>query len=85
MNGTARFPPDHAHQSWMRMSQRIDRDATKKIEILAPIRIVHSASAPARKYNRWALVRIHQMPRLVHPNPGGRDSFPSRDFSFCHF
>jgi hypothetical protein len=80
VNGTARFPPDHAHQSRMRMSERIDCDAPKKIEILAPIRIVHPASTAAREYDGRTFVRVHQMPRFVRANPDRRDGF-----SRCHF
>ena len=42
----SRLPAHHAHQSRMRISQRIHGDAREKIEIFASLRIVEVAAAP---------------------------------------
>src|SRR5580704_430997 len=40
VNRAARLAPDHTHQPRMRVPERVDRNATKKIEIFSALRIV---------------------------------------------
>src|SRR5208282_2870568 len=55
-----RLASHHAHQSRMRVPQRIHRDAAKKIQILSPMLIVEVAALPADEDQRRAPIGIHQ-------------------------
>ena len=57
-----RLTPHDAHQARMRVTQRVDREAAQKIQILLPARIVQIAALPAREHHRRPLVGGHQIP-----------------------
>ncbi len=69
MNRAPRFASNRAHKPRMSMSERIHGNTGEKIEILAPIRVVHAATAASREYDRWALIRVHQMTSFIGACP----------------
>src|ERR1700691_3713625 len=56
-----RLAPHHAHQSRMRVSERIHRDAAEEIQILSPVLIVEVATLPADEDQRRAPIGIHHV------------------------
>src|SRR5580658_1220351 len=51
MDGAAGLAANHAHQARMGVAERIDGDASKEIQILAPSRIVKPAAAAMREHH----------------------------------
>src|SRR5580704_18877981 len=73
VNGAARLTPNYAHQSRMRVAQRVDGDASQKIQIFPSLGVVEPAAAPMREHNRRTSVRIHQVARFGATNLRGRE------------
>src|ERR1700746_465178 len=84
MNRASRFASNRAYKARMRMSERIHGDTGEKIEILAPTRIVHAATAASREYDRRSLIRVHQMAHFIRARPRRRQVALRRYFIFSH-
>jgi hypothetical protein len=57
----ARFAPDCAYDSRMRMAQRVHRNAAQKIQMLLARRIKDVSAAPMRKHDLRSLVCRQQI------------------------
>jgi len=62
VHGAPGFATDDAAQPRMGITQRINGQAAKEIEILTPAMIVKIAAAAPHKDHRGAPVRVHQIP-----------------------
>src|SRR5579862_4674144 len=85
MNRPPRLAPNRAHQARMGMPERIYSDTAKKIQILAPSRVVYSATASSREHDRRPLISIHQVARFVRTRTRRRQPALRRYFIFSHF
>src|ERR1700693_3084118 len=68
MNGTRGFATNHLNNSWMRMTQSVDGNPAKKIEIFFPGFVIYIAALAAFQYKRLALVgRQQEFFRVLYP------------------